>query len=99
MDLLTTKDLAKRLGISIGTVYRMVNSGKIPALRIGRGRTLRFDFEEVKQALAEESFLPTSPAQPTREDPLLTLHKLAVDTGIKDLAQNHDHYLYGVPIK
>jgi len=29
-------------------------------------------------------------------DPLLTLDNIAVETGIKDLAENHDHYLYGV---
>ena len=31
------------------------------------------------------------------KDPLLDLKNIAVDTGIKDLAENHDHYLYGVP--
>ena len=28
---------------------------------------------------------------------LLELHKYAVDTGIGDLAEQHDHYLYGTP--
>lgn len=30
-------------------------------------------------------------------DPLLDLEDIAVETGIPDLAQHHDHYLYGVP--
>jgi hypothetical protein len=30
-------------------------------------------------------------------DPLLDLKNMAVETGIKDLAEHHDHYLYGVP--
>ena len=30
------------------------------------------------------------------KDPLLDLKKIAVKTGIKDLAEHHDHYLYGV---
>ncbi len=29
-------------------------------------------------------------------DPLLDLKNIAVETGIKDLAEHHDHYLYGV---
>ena len=31
------------------------------------------------------------------KDPLLGLIDLAVDTGITDLAENADHYLYGHP--
>lgn len=29
----------------------------------------------------------------------LNLDNIAVDTGIKDFALNHDHYLYGIPKK
>jgi hypothetical protein len=29
-------------------------------------------------------------------DPLFNLKDIAVETGIKDLAEHHDHYLYGV---
>jgi len=32
-----------------------------------------------------------------RKDPLFDLKDIAVETGIKDLAEHHDHYLYGVP--
>ena len=35
----------------------------------------------------------TAPDQPA---PIYELHQHAVDTGITDLAANHDHYLYGV---
>jgi len=31
-----------------------------------------------------------------QKDPLWDLKKIAVETGIKDLAEHHDHYLYGV---
>ncbi len=31
------------------------------------------------------------------KDPLFGLKDIAVETGIKDLAEHHDHYLYGVP--
>lgn len=30
-------------------------------------------------------------------DPAETIHELAVDTGISDLAENIDYYLYGLP--
>ena len=30
-------------------------------------------------------------------DPLSDLEDIAVETGIPDLAQHHDHYLYRVP--
>jgi hypothetical protein len=30
------------------------------------------------------------------KDPLFELSSIAVETGIEDLAENHDHYLYGV---
>lgn len=30
------------------------------------------------------------------KDPLFDLKDIAVETGIKDLAEHHDHYLYGV---
>ncbi|MBI3815738.1 MAG: hypothetical protein HY279_14880 [Nitrospinae bacterium] len=31
------------------------------------------------------------------KDPLFGLKDIAVETWIKDLAEHHDHYLYGVP--
>ena len=93
MGWITTQELAETLGVSIGTVYKMVKSGNIPAVRVGKGRNLRFDPERVKEALGAETPAAFDPA----EDPLFTIHELAVDTGISDLAHNHDHYLYGVP--
>jgi len=30
------------------------------------------------------------------KDPLLGIEDISVETGIPDLAQHHDHYLYGV---
>lgn len=96
MKLMTAKELARTLGISLGTVYKMVSKGKLPAIRIGTGRTLRFDPDEVRNALAKERSRP-SPPYGSEDDPLVTIHELAVETGIKDLAQHHDRYLYGLP--
>lgn len=91
----TAKQLARSLGISLGTVYKMVKDGRVPAIRIGTGRALRFDLDEVRQALGREPSRP-SVERPTAEDPLLAIHQLAVETGIKDLAEHHDRYLYGL---
>lgn len=98
MNLLTAKQTAQKLGVTLGTLYRMVRAGVIPTVRIGTGRSLRFDFEEVKSALTRSPSAPSSP-QKAKDDPLFNLPKLAIETGIKDLAQHHDHYLYGIPIK
>ena len=32
-----------------------------------------------------------------KKDPAYNLSRWAVDTGIEDLAQEHNHYLYGIP--
>jgi excisionase family DNA binding protein len=98
MNLLTAKQTAQKLGVTLGTLYRMVRAGVIPTVRIGTGRSLRFDFEEVKSALTRSPSAASSP-QKAKDDPLFNLPKLAIETGIKDLAQHHDHYLYGIPIK
>ena len=38
-----------------------------------------------------------SPAPTVEEDPVYRIYELAVPTGIPDLAENLDHYLYGHP--
>jgi excisionase family DNA binding protein len=48
--LLTIKQVAKRLNVSVDTVRNLDRCGKLPASRIGEGRgTLRFDPELVEQ--------------------------------------------------
>jgi excisionase family DNA binding protein len=47
--LLTPDDVAAALRCSRTTVYRMVDEGKLPSVRIGR--LLRFDGEAVQAAL------------------------------------------------
>jgi hypothetical protein len=42
--------------------------------------------------------VPIEPQSPSaEEDPVYRLYELAVPTGIPDLAENLDHYLYGHP--
>lgn len=48
-SLWTVKQVADYLNIKPGTVYRMVERGELPAIRIGvTGRTLRFRQSEVE---------------------------------------------------
>ena len=38
-------------------------------------------------------------AENTSKNPLLAIDDWAVDMGIEDLSEQHDHYLYGIPKK
>jgi excisionase family DNA binding protein len=38
---LTVAEVARRLRVSNMTVYRLVNSGQLPAVRVGRGYRIR----------------------------------------------------------
>lgn len=53
------------------------------------------DRVEIVRPLAEAT--RNQSASASRDDALLHLLDLAVDTGIPDLAENADHYLYGHP--
>lgn len=39
--LLTVAEVARRLRVSSMTVYRLIKSGQLPALRVGRGYRIR----------------------------------------------------------
>ena len=95
--LVTAKDLARTLGLSLGTIYKMAREGRIPAIRVGTGRVLRFDPDDVRRALASASGT-ARPPETRQPDPLFGIHDLAVETGLKNLAEHHDHYLYGTPV-
>jgi excisionase family DNA binding protein len=40
---MTVAEVARRLRVSNMTVYRLVNSGQLPAVRVGRGYRIRTD--------------------------------------------------------
>ncbi len=42
---------------------------------------------------------PPKKKRPKRKFTFSNLEDIAIDTGISDLASQHDHYLYGVPKK
>ena len=50
--LLTVNEVAQRLRVSRATVYRMIRTGKVPALQLGTmGASLRVDEAELEQWL------------------------------------------------
>lgn len=48
--LYTLREIARNLGVSKATLWRMTQAGKIPFMRVGK--QLRFDILAVKAALA-----------------------------------------------
>ena len=48
--LITTRELAERLGFRPDTIRRWAREDRIPSLRVGE-KTLRFDFADVLSAL------------------------------------------------
>ncbi len=57
----TYQDVAKRLGLPVGTVYSMVCRHKIPHLRLG-GRLVRFDPQAV-EAWVKDRSVDVGPAE------------------------------------
>ncbi|WP_344901478.1 helix-turn-helix domain-containing protein [Actinomadura meridiana] len=50
-DVLTTAELATKLGLSSQTVRRMANAGQIPALKTGKD--FRYSWEAVREVLRQ----------------------------------------------
>jgi excisionase family DNA binding protein len=50
-DVLTTKELAVKLGLSPQTIRRMANAGQIPALKTGKD--FRYSWEAVRDVLRQ----------------------------------------------
>jgi excisionase family DNA binding protein len=54
-DLMTMRDLAKMLKVSVPTIYSWVKARKIPFIKIGE-RSIRFKVSEIDQFLQEHTF-------------------------------------------
>ncbi|MCW2914717.1 MAG: binding protein excisionase family [Actinomycetia bacterium] len=70
-DVLTTKELAIKLGLSPQTVRRMANAGQIPALKTGKD--FRYSWEAVRDVLRQphrsEEHSNDDENQPEQPDP------------------------------
>lgn len=53
MSLITAPELAKQLDVSESLIYRLARKGEIPSYRVGP--LIRFDLEEVLEALEQEA--------------------------------------------
>jgi excisionase family DNA binding protein len=65
-DVLTTAELATKLGLSPQTVRRMANAGQIPALKTGKD--FRYSWEAVRQVL-RQPHRTGEPADDPRDQP------------------------------
>ncbi|GAA2614042.1 helix-turn-helix domain-containing protein [Actinomadura fulvescens] len=66
-DVLTTAELAAKLGLSAQTVRRMANAGQIPALKTGKD--FRYSWEAVRQVLRQPHREPGVTADDQPEAP------------------------------
>lgn len=57
-----------------------------PGVELPEGAQVTVEFEPKEAPAGDQSV-----------DPLVNMSRLAVETGIRDLATNIDHYLYGHP--
>ena len=67
----------------------------------GRPAAVLVDFEKYEALLAQIEMLKQNQAQPAyalaeEKSTFATLADMAQDLGVDDLAEQHDHYLYGV---
>ncbi|WP_433136136.1 helix-turn-helix domain-containing protein [Actinomadura nitritigenes] len=65
-DVLTTAELATKLGLSPQTVRRMANAGQIPALKTGKD--FRYSWEAVREVLRQPHHQPGGPADDPQHD-------------------------------
>lgn len=64
-DVLTTAELATKLGLSPQTVRRMANAGQIPALKTGKD--FRYSWEAVREVLRQPHHQPGDAADDTTD--------------------------------
>jgi excisionase family DNA binding protein len=64
-DVLTTAELATKLGLSPQTVRRMANAGQIPALKTGKD--FRYSWEAVREVLRQPHHQPEDVADDPRD--------------------------------
>src|SRR5688500_85195 len=102
MNLMTVQEVAETLRVSPMTVRRYIQSGKLAAVRVGRG-------VRVEQAAVEQFVTPIVADRPenkrrnrnrlpegrpfTFDDPLWDIVGMIDDDGPTDASVNHDKYL------
>ena len=111
-QLLTPNQVAHRLQLNLSTVYTWLRDGRLPGIRLGNRWRVSEDALKglgtggARARLAPKAPVPTHDAesestyasitalvaQATRDIPASAWRRVP-----RDLAVNHDHYLYGTP--
>lgn len=103
-DLLSPAEVSEILKVSKRTVLRWLESGKLPGIRVGE-RLVKIPREVLGNIITEYNKVKKNAnnkaQKPNYEaDPFLYVDEWAPDLGEnvpEDLAEEHDHYLYGTP--
>jgi len=102
-NLLSPAEVSEILKVSKRTVLRWLEKGKLPGIRVG-DRLIKIPREgldniiteyKIKKNAGKKSKMPDYEA-----DPFLHVDEWVPDMGEnlpEDLAEEHDHYLYGTP--
>ena len=85
----------------IFTMQMIINVPECLPQKLVRQRIREIEIKLNKEAESVDSEIIKESQKPGNDDAwsefLENIDEYAVETGIKDLAENHDHYLYGVP--
>src|SRR5687767_12849600 len=98
MELMTIKEAASELRVSAVTIRRHIATGRLPAVRIGRG--IRIDRQHVERFVTPVAPTADQVAKPTGEGMILTSESplwgiigIIDDDGPTDVSTNTDAYL------
>jgi excisionase family DNA binding protein len=90
--MLTVKQVAEQLGMSLGCVYGLIQSGKLPSHRIGvlsgRHRISVSDLAAFVEQSREEK-QPTGPAAPMKQKPLSAFKHLKLEQSPDSVEQSN----------
>ena len=58
---ISAREAAQRLGIGLATTYRLLRTGRLPAVRVGKRPNFRIPLRAIEEALAEPERLSAGP--------------------------------------
>lgn len=61
-ELITTRDVARRYGVAVGTVQAWVRQGRIPCIRPSR-RVIRFRIDDIERVIGKPAEKPFDEAK------------------------------------
>lgn len=79
-EIMNVSEVAELLRVSNQTIYNLVNSGQLPATKVGR--EWRFSREKILQILAGEAFKEQAPAEEKQDTAVKIAAREAGDNGI-----------------